>query len=208
MADKDMDDLLAQLKAEFEPVRQPKSNSEQSSSQKPKRSSKSNDSESPNNSKSSASMDKMLSDLRSELESGRGRGEDIASPSQPHSTPNQASAKDETKITQDRLIATIEREYQKQAQQREQKLAIIKRQQEELLAKQQREEKELIAAQQRAEAKERRRQEALKQKAQEWLKKLNPQSEEGKWFEEFSYSYESKLTAAIDYLEAMRESGL
>jgi hypothetical protein len=201
VADKNMDDLLAQLKEEFEPVKQPKSNSE--------RSQNSNVSKSPNSSQSQASMDKMLSDLRNELESGRGGGEARSSPSQTHSASNQVAAKDETtKRAQDKLIAAIEREYQKQAQQREQKLAAIKRQQEELLAQQERQARELIAAQQREEARKKRRQQALKQKAQEWLKKLNPQSEEGKWFEEFSYSYESKLTAAIDYLEAMRESGL
>ncbi len=206
MADKNMDDLLAQLQAEFEPIKQPKSNSERSPSQKPN----SKASESPNNPKSQASMDKMLSDLRNELESGRARGEAISSPSEPHSALNQPAANSQTKNAQDkdRLIAAIEREYQKQAQQREQKLAAIKRQEEELLAQQERQARELIAAQQKAETREKRRKEALKQKAQEWLKKLNPQSEEGKWFEEFSYSYESKLIAAIDYLEAMRESGL
>lgn len=200
VADKNMDDLLAQLQAEFEPVKQPKSNSQ--------RSQNGNVSKPPNKPQSQQSMDKMLSDLRNELESGRGRGEASSSPSQTHSASNQAAAESQTKIAQDKLIATIEREYQKQAQLREQKLAAIKRQQEELLAQQERQARELIAAQQREEAREKQRKEALKQKAQEWLKSLNPRSEEGKWFEEFSYSYESKLTAAIDYLEAMRETGL
>lgn len=44
---------------------------------------------------------------------------------------------------------------------------------------------------------------ALEAKATQWLKQLNPNSEEGLWFEEFAYSYESKLVAAIDYLQAM-----
>jgi hypothetical protein len=48
---------------------------------------------------------------------------------------------------------------------------------------------------------------ALKKEAEEWLKKLNPRSEEGLWFEEFAYSYPSKLEAAIDYLQALKETG-
>jgi hypothetical protein len=56
--------------------------------------------------------------------------------------------------------------------------------------------------------KEQRRKAALQQEAKEWLQKLNPKSDEGRWFEEFACSYESKLAAAIDYLQAMRDSGL
>ncbi|MEQ9672629.1 salt stress protein, Slr1339 family [Coleofasciculus sp. G2-EDA-02] len=51
-----------------------------------------------------------------------------------------------------------------------------------------------------------RKREALKQQAQEWLNNLKPHSEEGLWFEEFSYSYPSKLEAAMDYLQALRET--
>lgn len=58
------------------------------------------------------------------------------------------------------------------------------------------------------EQRQQRQQEALKQKAQEWLKKLDPKSEEGKWFEEFAYSHTSRLEAAMDYLAALRETGL
>lgn len=47
---------------------------------------------------------------------------------------------------------------------------------------------------------------ALEKEAVAWLKKLNPRSEEGLWFEEFSYSYPSKLEAAIDYLQALKET--
>jgi hypothetical protein len=48
--------------------------------------------------------------------------------------------------------------------------------------------------------------EALKKEAEAWLKKLNPRSAEGLWFEEFAYSYSSKLEAAIDYLQALKET--
>lgn len=47
---------------------------------------------------------------------------------------------------------------------------------------------------------------ALKKQAEEWLKKLDPLSEEGLWFEEFAYKYPSKLEAAIDYLQALQGS--
>jgi hypothetical protein len=53
-----------------------------------------------------------------------------------------------------------------------------------------------------------RRQQALEQKARNWLMRLNPRSEEGQWFEEFAYSYESRLKAAVDYLAALREVGI
>lgn len=58
----------------------------------------------------------------------------------------------------------------------------------------------------RAKQKEQKKREALTQEATEWLKKLNFHSEEGLWFEEFSYSYPSKLEAAIDYLQALRDT--
>ncbi|NJQ98851.1 MAG: hypothetical protein HC784_17435, partial [Hydrococcus sp. CSU_1_8] len=57
-------------------------------------------------------------------------------------------------------------------------------------------EKELLEKQHQEAQRQQRKKQALRQQAQEWLKKLNPRSEEGKWFEEFSYSYESKLEAA------------
>lgn len=47
---------------------------------------------------------------------------------------------------------------------------------------------------------------AFKKQAEEWLKNLDPLSEEGLWFEEFAYKYPSKLEAAIDYLQALQGS--
>jgi hypothetical protein len=55
---------------------------------------------------------------------------------------------------------------------------------------------------------EKRRQQALEQKARRWLSNLNPQSEEGRWFEEFAYSYDSRVKAAMDYLEALKDVGI
>lgn len=45
--------------------------------------------------------------------------------------------------------------------------------------------------------------EALKIKAIAWLKKLDPLSSEGIWFENFAKKYSSKLAAAIDYLQSV-----
>lgn len=207
-----MDDLLAQLKAEFEPEPKPISKANQPSA--------SSKSKSPPPKTTPASMAKMLEELKNELESGRGRA--TSTPSTPlqssASAPQQLSAKEAAQARQ-RLNALIEQDYQAQAQKREEKVAQIKRQAEAKLAEEKRQaeaklaeekrrQQELIELQQREELRDRRRQEALREEAKTWLLKLNPRSEEGKWFQEFSYSYENKLQAAIDYLEAMQETGL
>lgn len=46
----------------------------------------------------------------------------------------------------------------------------------------------------------------LTRQAEIWLKKLDPNSEEGFWFEQFALSYSSKLEAAIDYLKALTDN--
>ncbi|NEU76783.1 hypothetical protein PI95_030810 [Hassallia byssoidea VB512170] len=43
--------------------------------------------------------------------------------------------------------------------------------------------------------------EGLKNQAKDWLKKLDPFSAEGLWFERFAEGYSSKLEAAIEYLQ-------
>ena len=194
-----MDDLLAQLKSEFEP--QPKNQPVSKSSPQ-----------------SAASMEQMLEELRQELESGRGRpNSQPTEPSQPQHTARETAQK----AAKDRqlLNALIDTDYRRQAHKREQKLAEIKRQEEAKLAEIKRQEEakqaeikrrqqELVELQKREELRNRRRKAALKEDAKQWLAKLDSRSEEGRWFEEFSYSYENKLQAAIDYLEALRETGL
>ena len=190
-----MDDLLAQLE-EFEPNRA------------------SSKSESPP--QSAQTMEQMLAELRADLESGRGRRN--SAPEQPQPNKQKTSVVNAAR-ERDRLNALIATDYRRQAHKREQKWAKIKRQEEAKLAEQKRQEEakqaeakrrqqELIELQQREELRNRRRKEALREDAKKWLEKLDPRSEEGKWFKEFSYSYENKLQAAIDYLEAMRETGL
>lgn len=196
VSDKNMDDLLAQLKAEFEPQPQPKKANQPAKSPPPPTTSQ-------------ASMNQMLEELRKELESGRGRPNNTPStpPQSSTSAQPQLSAKEAAQARQ-ALNAVIDRNYQEQAQKREAKFAEIKRQAEAKLAEEKRRQQELIEIQQREELRDRRRKEALREEAKTWLAKLDPRSEEGKWFQEFSYSYENKLQAAIDYLEAMQETGL
>ena len=43
---------------------------------------------------------------------------------------------------------------------------------------------------------------ALKMQAEAWLKKLDPFSAEGLWFEKFAQTYPSKLDAAVEYLQS------
>lgn len=53
------------------------------------------------------------------------------------------------------------------------------------------------------EQKKQQQQKLLIRQAQKWLENLDPYSDEGLWFEEFSSSYSSRLDAAIDYLAVL-----
>lgn len=46
------------------------------------------------------------------------------------------------------------------------------------------------------------------QDAQQWLRQIQPTTEEGLWFEEFAHHYPSRLEAALDYLSALSSSEL
>ncbi len=41
--------------------------------------------------------------------------------------------------------------------------------------------------------------------AQVWLKKLDKDSDERYWFDQFAFKYSSRIDAAIDYLQAVKE---
>ncbi|WP_017293732.1 salt stress protein, Slr1339 family [Geminocystis herdmanii] len=56
----------------------------------------------------------------------------------------------------------------------------------------------------RQELEKQRQEKQLIRKAEQWLKNLDPYSDEGFWFEQFALSYPSKLDAAIDYLRALQ----
>ncbi|MCT7949191.1 hypothetical protein NG798_05270 [Ancylothrix sp. C2] len=89
----------------------------------------------------------------------------------------------------DFLLQQIKAEYEEQEKAEE-----LKKQEE--IKQEQIKQQQLIAQQKKG----------LKKPAEEWLKKLDPLSEEGLWFEEFAYKYPSKLEAAIDYLQALQGS--
>ena len=186
-----MNDLLAQLKRSRSPSQQ-SDRKAAGKSQLPQ-------------SASMPSIRQLLDRLGKDLESGKIRPSYRSEPQT--SEPSKQEVRNLAQ-NRDRLNALIDAEYRKQAQLREAKLVELKRQEEARIAEAQRRERELIEAQNREELRERRRKEALREKAQQWLKNLDLRSPEGRWFEEFSYSYEDKLQAAIDYLEAMRETGL
>lgn len=101
---------------------------------------------------------------------------------------------------EDSLLSQVKAEFEEQ--QRSQELQKQQQLQEEQLQKEQQLREEQLRTQQR----KKRQREALTEEATEWLKTLNPRSDEGMWFEDFSYSYTSKLEAAIDYLQALRET--
>ena len=191
MSDSNMDDLLAQFKAESRSPDRASNRKAAGKSQLPQ-------------SASMPSIRQLLDRLGKDIESGKIRP---SYRSEPQIEPSTQEVRNSAK-QRDRLNASIDAEYRKQVRLREAKLTELKRQEEARIAEAQRRERELIEAQKREELRERRRKEALRQKAQQWLKNLDLRSEEGRWFEEFSYSYEDKLQAAIDYLEAMRETGL
>ncbi|MGP1386037.1 MAG: salt stress protein, Slr1339 family [Thainema sp.] len=78
--------------------------------------------------------------------------------------------------------------------------------------RQEQEQQEAERQQQQQEREKQRRLEALKAQrraeltdyAKEWLRQLDPRSQEGLWFDEFACNYESRLEAAVEYLEALQ----
>ncbi|NEQ96955.1 MAG: hypothetical protein F6K30_09555 [Cyanothece sp. SIO2G6] len=63
--------------------------------------------------------------------------------------------------------------------------------------------REQLEAEERQRHAEEKRQAARLHRAQDWLKQLDPTSDEGFWFESFAISYPSKLDAALEYLDAL-----
>ena len=106
------------------------------------------------------------------------------------------------------LLSDLKSHYENQDQ-----LELAQQQQDRQVAEQQRQQQE--REQQRQQQEKQRRLDQLQAKrraeliepATEWLKRLNPRSEEGRWFEEFACGYDSRLEAAIDYLEALQSVG-
>lgn len=182
----EMDEFLEQLKAEYK-QKKPSSPSSKAASSAAPLSQKSNQNL---DSKKERQVDNILAELKSEFTTAKPPKKEISPQKQVKSTPiRNSSSKRSTPTYNDNLLSEIKGEYQA-----------------EIKAEQQRKQKELLEQQKREQAKAQRRRQALKKEAQEWLKTVNYKSDEGLWFEEFSYSYDSKLEAAIDYLQAIRET--
>lgn len=116
--------------------------------------------------------------------------DDLKSPARNSSTYQPISSSQSSRSpVEDAMLSELKAEFEEQEHEAERK------------RQQQRQEEELKAKQ-----REQRKRDALKQQAQEWLNNLKPHSDEGLWFEEFAYSYSSKLEAAMDYLQALRET--
>jgi hypothetical protein len=164
----EMDELLAQLKAEYAQSEQPSTSLPRSSKQpKPQ---------------TTEAIDDLLAEVKAEFEAEPTKLEQ----GQSHSTLNpKKSFSNKNLSNNDNFIKDLQQEDK---------------------ALQERKQQEIIAQKQKQQDKERRRTEALKRKAREWLNNLDPKSDEGLWFEEFAYAYESRLEAAVDYLQAIRES--
>ncbi|NEP53269.1 MAG: hypothetical protein F6K65_32480 [Moorea sp. SIO3C2] len=107
----------------------------------------------------------------------------------PPTSESPAKIPDWVSTAQDRELAQMRTEFEKKDQEDAHK-----------------QQQELEAEQKRVQQQKQREREALTQQATEWLKTLSPNSAEGLWFEEFSDSYPSKLEAAIDYLQALKET--
>jgi hypothetical protein len=164
----DIEDLLAQVKAEYDEPEQP----QQLSKDKPT-------SRSPL--PQSSSLDNLLAEVQEEI-----KGQTMPAQPQPRS---QTSKTQPVPKLDNNILHELKQEFREQDKIEEQR------------KQQQLQEEQKLQQQQ-----ERRRKQALQAQAQEWLKNLKPNSDEGIWFEEFSYAYESKLEAAIVYLQAIRET--
>jgi hypothetical protein len=164
----EIDDLLAQIKNEYESEQQP----QQLSSANPKL---------PQEQQKTSPLDNLLAEVKQEVEEQKRQ-------------PNQYSLSDridrESSFrSEDNLITQLQQEFQEAEK-----------------IEQQRKQQQLEKEKQRQQKQEQRRRQELEKQAQEWLKNLKPNSDESLWFQEFSYAYDSKVEAAIDYLQAIRET--
>ncbi len=176
------------------------------------------------------SIDDLLAQVKAELEPDQKKPlekpayfvteADLQSPlvtsrdTQPYNSSNSfLSDKPTDNLLQQLKAEFAEQEEQAAALQQQQLQAEQKRQERELREAQfrerqerERQEQQLRDQQLREQQKQERKRQALKQEAEVWLRKLHPNTEEGRWFTEFSYNYPSKLEAAIDYLAALKET--
>ncbi|NES85124.1 MAG: hypothetical protein F6K10_28990 [Moorea sp. SIO2B7] len=161
-----LDDLLAEVKSEFEEKKKP-----EPAKVTPK----------PQNQPSSP-INNLLADVKQEFEEKK-----ASAKREPPVPPKRIPVGNQT--SDNNLLGELKEEFEAKKQ-----------------AEEEQKQQQLVREIQEKEQRKQRRRKALTRQAQDWLKNLDPNSDEGLWFEEFSYSYDSKLEAAIDYLEALRET--
>lgn len=197
-----LDDLLSQVKAEFEqskPLPPPQSNAKGKSHngeiqqlisevktefarKRQNYQSQTNNTSSSNSTSTSPPLDDLLTQVRAEFEN------QPPSKSQSSQFSQQCQQKHSDNQNDEDFFATVQSKFEQKKQTQ------VTRSYEESVNQVRLEEQ-----------KKQRKQKSLIRKAKEWLSNLDPHSEEGIWFEEFAYSYPSKLEAAIDYVEALHE---
>jgi Mg2+ and Co2+ transporter CorA len=187
-----LDELLANIESEHQQKRKLSSNKVKTSSRQL----------SSMKSKSSDSIDNYLAEIQSKL-NDKQKLSSACSPDQTSSQPSDSDnfllelkGKFEHKKKEDisQPKVNIDEDYLHNIAENFQ----AKRRQENEIIQQ--EKLEII---QQEELNKQRRRKQLTIKAKQWLKNLDPNSDEGFWFEQFADSYQSKLEAAIDYLEAL-----
>ncbi len=126
-------------------------------------------------------LDKLLDELKAEYDQTK----PVAPKPQPNVAKSSTPQPPKSLSLVDHLLAEVKADFAAQDEI------------EELEKQQQQEQEKIRQAQIKAQQLE-----TEKSEAEAWLKKLDPFSSEGLWFERFAQSYSSKLEAAIEYLKS------
>jgi len=125
------------------------------------------------------SIDKLLAELKAEYQEQKPQQQQ---PKPISAKPMSMQRKSESLI--DSLLAEVKADFEQKDL--AEKLQIQQEQEQERIRQEQLKAKKL---------------EELKKQAKDWLAKLDPLSSEGLWFERFAEGYPSKLEGAIEYLQ-------
>ncbi len=145
------------------------------------------------------SLDGLLGDLQSELT----QKHHSVQPHQPRSS-WQPSAMPSPPPVSDKGLEGLLGDLHSEFTEKE-KAEALQREQQRLEEARRQEQQRLEEARRQEQLAQQRRQE-LERYAVEWLKKLDPWSDEGFWFGQFAEKYPDRLEAAIAYLDAMQQN--
>lgn len=202
-----VEDLLAQIKAQYADTTQPEAPQPGAASSQPAPAPQPPQSPQPaaadsSSGSSSGSIDDLLAEIEGKPAPAQQPQRLQPFPSVTQTDWQQVSpaqserpeAIGETKSATDRLLEDLRTQYDQHDRAEE-----LKRQQQQR-AEELKQQEQIRQEQRRQAELKRHKQLAVMQQAEEWLKRLDPRSGEAAWFEEFAAKYESKLEAAIDYL--------